>query len=211
MNEIVDRIEARDVGIDEFGSCDSDAIAKEEAGDGRGLLCEPGLSEITYIHIHECASFSIGVFCLPTGKTFPLHDHPGMTVLSKLLYGSAYVRAYDWIKLDNINTATTQRLVGLAGRVKDGIMKAPQEASIFFPESGGNIHGFTALTPCAMLDVLSPPYSEHYGRPSTYFSDFPLPSPSSGYAMLEAIPLPTDLIVRGAPYLGPPIAPQYCS
>lgn len=137
--------------------------------------------------------------------------------------------------------------VGLAGRVLDGIVKAPQEAFTLFPASGGNIHGFTAITPCAILDVLSPPYSEHFGRPCTYFSDFPLPSPSlpgnsfllllplfffpipihpssfkssdsdlaclellyTGYAMLEAKPLPKDLIVRGAPYLGPPIVPQY--
>ncbi|XP_054797043.1 plant cysteine oxidase 4-like isoform X2 [Prosopis cineraria] len=207
MHEFVDSMEAKDVGIDEFGSCDS-AISLQEAGGSRGLLCGRGFSEITYIHIHECDSFSIGVFCLPAGKTFPLHDHPGMIVLSKLLYGSVYVKAYDWIKVDN---RASQRPVGLAGRVVDGIMKAPQETSILFPTRGGNIHGFTALTPCAILDVLSPQYSEELGRPSTYFSDSPFPSPSSDYALLEAILLPADLVVRAAPYLGPPVSPQYCS
>lgn len=66
--------------------------------------------------------------------------------------------------------------MGLASRVIDGIMEARDEASILFPRSGGNIHCFTALTPCAILDVLSPPYSEDFGRPSTYFSDYPIPS-----------------------------------
>lgn len=66
--------------------------------------------------------------------------------------------------------------VGLGGKVVDEVMKAPHEPSILFPRSGGNIHSFTALTACAILDVLSPPYSEDFGRPSTYFSDIPIPS-----------------------------------
>ncbi|GKV33661.1 hypothetical protein SLEP1_g42138 [Rubroshorea leprosula] len=185
----LDKVEAADVGIDEFNLHGSPK-----------LICGRGISEITYIHIHECNNFSIGIFCLPAGRALPLHDHPEMTVLSKILYGTVHVKAYDWIKVHN----SSPQIKGVARAVIDGIFKAPCEPSVLFPRSGGNIHSFTALTPCAILDVLSPPYSEEFGRPSTYFTDFPIPS-FPGYAMLDGKDLPEDLVVKGAPYLGPPL------
>ena len=81
---------------------------------------------VRYQHVAESPGrYSIGVFVLPPGTSLPLHDHPGMTVLSQLyvvtggrccivvrshpqtrllsllrldsLYGSVAVTSYDWV------------------------------------------------------------------------------------------------------------------
>jgi plant cysteine oxidase len=50
---------------------------------------------IGYPHVFRDSLLSIGIFVLPEGAVIPLHDHPNMTVLSKLIYGSLQVTSYD--------------------------------------------------------------------------------------------------------------------
>lgn len=54
---------------------------------------------VRYLHVYELPNhYSAGIFVFPPHAKIPLHDHPGMCVLSRILYGSLSVHSYDWIQ-----------------------------------------------------------------------------------------------------------------
>uniref|UniRef100_A0A166DZN4 cysteine dioxygenase n=2 Tax=Daucus carota subsp. sativus TaxID=79200 RepID=A0A166DZN4_DAUCS len=186
-----------------------------------------GLPTITYLHIHECDKFSIGIFCLPPSAVLPLHNHPEMTVFSKLLFGTMHIKSLDWVngipsnKVPDGDSSDANGALSAEARLAkvkvDADFIAPCDTSILYPTDGGNMHCFTAVTQCAVLDVLGPPYNDAEGRHCAYYIEHPLDRISAngisiaeeereGYEWLQERDKPEGLTVYGVPYSGPPIA-----
>lgn len=180
------------------------------------------IPRVTYTTIYKCDNFSLCIFFLPTNAVIPLHNHPGMTVFSKLLLGTMHIKSYDFV--DPVNSCQADTVPSSPSRLAmlkaNTVFTAPCDTSVLYPTTGGNIHAFTAITPCAVLDVLGPPYSIEDGRDCTYYKDIPYTALSNGdksvekdgdnYGWLEEIEMPEESQMYGIPYLGPQIVETSC-
>ncbi|KAJ9131871.1 hypothetical protein P3X46_034776 [Hevea brasiliensis] len=174
-----------------------------------------GTQRVTTTTIYKCDEFSLCLFFLPATAVIPLHNHPGMTVFSKLLLGTMHIKSYDWVSPPSAEEPVQPSHVRLARLVMDSDFTAPCNTSVLYPTTGGNIHQFTASTPCAVLDVLGPPYAKEDGRDCSYYKDFPYDAFSDGekelteeggcVGWLEEIETPENSEMDWIEYLGPQI------
>ncbi|KAK7315521.1 hypothetical protein VNO77_34071 [Canavalia gladiata] len=172
---------------------------------------------VTYTTIYSCENFSLCIFFLPAMGVIPLHNHPGMTVFSKLLLGQMHIKSYDWVDPEASHNLLHQPSQLRLARLKaNNVFTAPCDTSVLYPKSGGNMHEFTAITPCAVLDVLGPPYSKQDGRDSSFYRDHPYAAFSNeenakvteendNYGWLEEIEMPENSEMNVIEYLGPAI------
>uniref|UniRef100_A0A7S2K321 Cysteine dioxygenase n=1 Tax=Leptocylindrus danicus TaxID=163516 RepID=A0A7S2K321_9STRA len=128
----------------------------------------PGLeNQVRYLHVHEePEKYNIGIFVFPPGSRIPLHDHPGMCVLSRVLHGSLNVQSFDvipeqknWLKKRFGNKkSNTLKSVKLPKKK----LSAPAVTSLY--PAKNNIHEFkcgmdVGSNGAVVLDVLLPPYN----------------------------------------------------
>ena len=93
------------------------------------------------------------------GSTIPLHNHPAMSVVSRLLFGELRERCFDW---DHAAGTTDTPPAGHVRVVKDEVrssMSGVGALALIGPESG-NLHELYCLRTCAFLDVFVPPCEE---------------------------------------------------
>ena len=217
INRIMDSLTAADLGL-------------KGAGD-RG-----GSSETIRTHsIYEGSDFEVVIFLFPAGARIPFHDHPGMTVFSKVIYGALSMVSVDWneplsreeVRLLNMEQERQDQIAEMA---PNSSQLAANEAATIFASRGvhlrantvlnpeapsfmlrpefANIHCFEAQSECAVLDVLLPPYNDD-DRNCHYFELLPEGAdPSTATELrLRVIAPPDSLEIRRGQYLGPAVRP----
>jgi hypothetical protein len=102
-------------------------------------------------------SFHASVFALAEGETIPLHDHPSLDVISKVLCGRMRVRTYEWIDAPS-----------LLARDRGEVVLGPADGALVLRKSPGTLHTVTAIEPTAFLDLFAPYYDDET-RPCTYY------------------------------------------
>ncbi|GAV88739.1 LOW QUALITY PROTEIN: DUF1637 domain-containing protein, partial [Cephalotus follicularis] len=201
---ILDKMKPADVGL------------SEELQFFKPKTAVKGAPRVTYTTIYQSDNFSLCIFFLPAKAVIPLHNHPGMTVFSKLLLGKMHIKSYDWVNPPaNSDNSTPSSKLRLARLKANSIFTSPCKTNVLYPTAGGNIHEFTAITP-AVLDVIGPPYSKDDGRDCSYYKDFPYITSSTGetpmtteegncYGWLKEIDTPENSKMDGIEYLGPKV------
>lgn len=180
--------------------------------------------------VWSCPECELVVFIFPCGASIPLHNHPHMTVLSKVLYGTLAMRAYDWdvppsaaelgaftaeLARQESPNAAERSGAPLAlprpARLRADTVLTPEAPTYCLRHNFSNLHAFEARTACAVLDLLVPPYDDD-GRDCHYFAVRPPPAgeeaaTASGAALLEPKAAPASLVIKGQPYGGPYVHP----
>ncbi|KAG8435586.1 hypothetical protein GDO86_013501 [Hymenochirus boettgeri] len=214
LRKLVSQVRVEDVGLE--GS-------RRSNKSGKG-------PPVTYMHICETPCFSLGVFLLRPGASIPLHDHPGMHGLLKVLYGTLRISGFDRLEGTEQPSPPCQ-----SGAVRRAVLRSvgefgDQSPACLLGPHRENLHQICAVGgEAAFLDILAPPYDPSDGRDCHYYKLWsptaacPTASPGGGAegsgedstagggapqkeVWLLEIPQPDDFWCGGEPYPGPRVS-----
>ncbi|XP_074103795.1 2-aminoethanethiol dioxygenase [Cotesia typhae] len=197
LHSMINDIKAEDVGVDK-------RVLDHVENDVAPMCC---------IDIFENNDITIAIFLLKHGETLPLHNHPGMHGLLKVICGTVNINSFTPFQpTENLPNSTEVDALKHPSK----IVEINDPACVLLPHDQ-NLHEITCVKgPAAFLDVLSPPYEGVSNRMCTFFKQIPTSaSPSSPSSeSKDNSPIKVKLIVTDQPpcfystslrYLGPPL------
>jgi len=223
LRDLMGRLTAHDVNFD-------GALVR----DPRPFDPDCGLAPVTFIDLWKDEHFSMSIFVLKPGTRLPMHDHPGMHGLIRVIHGRMNVFSYSLLErkcgdgfepLHNSGNGecysvrkgdvfTAHRLSSASGDTLD----INSECIILMPIEG-NVHEIcTTDSAAAFFDILAPPYDDHrYGRHQChYYRELPVSKANTqtsdsaqekNLCKVICVPTPVDYWTDYAPYDGPDINP----
>lgn len=160
LRQLVDQLTLADIGLD--GSLLSTETFQQ-----------PEKAPCTYVGVFENDRFAMSVFVLRENYTMPLHDHPRMHGLLRVVSGAVQICSFS--ELARRETAEEwaeggagQRHVLVAAEPEKIISSSLGDCAMLTPTER-NFHEITAIGgPAAFFDILSPPYNIA-SQPQYYF------------------------------------------
>lgn len=174
------------------------------------LWQRPNKAPVTYVDIYEDYNVTIGIFILKPNMRLPLHNHPHMHGLIKVLGGTLKITSY------SINTERTQQMdrapsgphYVTAERSGEVLAGTQSDCCILDPENK-NLHEIESIGgPAAFIDILGPPYETvipgNGVRKCSYYRVIRELSP--GVVRLQEVGSPNWYWTDSFPYTGPELA-----
>jgi len=174
LSELMNVLTAKDLALDQ-----SQFLRRSHTPNGRlsptgeSPPLPPPLTStapVTYIGLHEDQDLTVGVFAINPGANMPLHNHPGMHGILKVVHGTVEVAFYNRVEIDtpsdlpeplrnrpdllerDIVVPTSNPVKVTVGTNSDPLLLYPNK---------DNFHEIRLVGegPAAFLDILSPPYN----------------------------------------------------
>ncbi|TYZ57259.1 hypothetical protein PybrP1_007861 [[Pythium] brassicae (nom. inval.)] len=137
------------------------------------------MSDVHYWKLWESDTIDIGIFFMPPNSHIPLHNHPGMSVVTRILYGAVNIRSYDLVSSEELEngpvaadelaasteTSASTEIVGSNPEVKWARVSREgsyaSESTMWLDPRRFNLHQIHAASDngCALLDIMIPPYN----------------------------------------------------
>ncbi|XP_068142890.1 2-aminoethanethiol dioxygenase [Drosophila tropicalis] len=123
-----------------------------------------GRAPCTYMHIFEDERFSMSLFIVRDSSSIPLHDHPMMYGLLRVIWGQLHIQSYSQ-QLEPHEPLTYEKHPSMVRVLAEPTCLATVESpTILLTPRKRNYHQITqSVTPggngvAAFFDILSPPY-----------------------------------------------------
>ncbi|CAL4234479.1 unnamed protein product [Meganyctiphanes norvegica] len=176
------------------------------ADSGKDFTAGRDGAPVIYMQLYEDLDVNICMFILKRGVRLPLHDHPGMYGLLKVVHGKVAIQSYSITgsKADPKHLESASIMPAKKHTVE--YITAEDNVCLLTPENQ-NLHSISAVDgPAAFLDILAPPYGSE--RDCHYFqevesSDIIPELEGSNIVFLAKIPSPSDFWCDQADYKGP--------
>ncbi|KAJ8879013.1 hypothetical protein PR048_019619 [Dryococelus australis] len=204
LKSLADRLTAEHVNLD----ANLSKLSPERS------RCSTRNPPVTYVEVYEDSNVTIGIFILKSGARLPLHDHPQMHGILKVLRGTVRIQSYS-IKNDCESASNTfgRTLPGadmlVAEKHCEVSVDSSSAACVLTPVERNlhEIHTENGLA--AFLDILSPPYNSEStdtcDRSCHYYMEVLQSGVETGSqnVKLRRVTPPPDFWNDSAPYNGP--------